>query len=218
MRVLDVVLREQEERPVQGSSLTKSQWVNVYINSQRQRFLSMDTQVEREAQIDRFIEQIKNADGPRNLVVVLHRNAIQIDSNLATYQAIDRAVQQLANTDPELGGAVGNPTTGRLGQELSSGLEAVRNAVQTDQTEFANAQAVGNYMQQLVSWIRRTRGNEWSDILNGNSRGATMSITSLVNDINELKAEAPVSKSAIDERFFSWTLIADRAVQAVQAQ
>lgn len=218
MRVLDViVLKEQEERPVEGSSLTKGQWINVYINSQRQRFLSMDTQAEREAQIDRFIERIKNADGPRNLVVVLQRHLIQINPNTATYQAIDQAVQQLANTDPDLGPAPMEPTTGRLGQELSSGLEAVRNAVQTDQTEFATAQDVGNYIGQLVNWIKRTRGNAWSDILDGNSQGATMAITSLVDSINELKAAVPVSKSTIDERFFGWTLTADRAVQAVQA-
>lgn len=218
MLVLDVILKEQEERPVEGSNLTKGQWTNVYINSQRQRFLSMDTQVERQGAIDRFIGQIQNADGPRNLVIVLQRNLIQIDPNIATYQAIDQAVQQLANTDPELGGAPLDPTTSRQGQQLSSELDAVRNAVRTDQTEFATAQAVGNYMQQLIDWIKRTRGDEWSDILNGNSRGAMMAITSLVTAINELKAAAPVSKSTIDQRFFSWTLVADRAVEAVQAQ
>lgn len=213
MRVLDVILKENQN-PVRDSSLNAGQWTNVYINSQRFRFVAMDTQAEREAIINRFLRDIGAASSPQILITKLRRHGIDIPPGLTSYQAIDTSLQTLANTDPNLGPAVSDTAPDGRSQELQDLRQQLVSAIPSAPSSFDTDEAAVEYIRSLINWIRETRGEEFVDVIHGRSNGARQAVRSMVDRIASLRSSLPVSKSDIDSSMYQWLIIADRVVQA----
>lgn len=215
MRVLDVILTENQN-PVQGSSLTAGQWTNVYINSQRFRFVDMDTQAQRDVAIDRFLRDIGQVNTPARLITKLRRHGIDIPPNLTSFEAVDQSLQTMANTEPNLGAALGSTAPDRRSERMQGDLASLRSAVPGAAESFDTAESAEEYMRNLVNWIREQRGEEFVSVIDGDSAGARQAVTSLVQRIETLKGSLPISKQDIDNSFYEWLLIADRVVRANQ--